>query len=189
MEITAAQRSQATDIARLIMTAMNRDCCRYFVGPSHTLDDFHRIMTSLVRAEHSQYSYRNTLAATGEDDKLCGICVSYDGGKLHSLRRAFIDAMWEQCRRDFRGMDDETSRGELYIDSLAVREEERGKGIATALLRATIAKAKSMGLPAVGLLVDQGNPRAEKLYRRLGFAFENEAVWGGHAMRHLQLKF
>jgi len=38
----------------------------------------------------------------------------------------------------------------------------------------------------VGLLVDQGNPKAEKLYQRLGFRYVGDAEWGGHAMRHLQ---
>ncbi|MCD7714435.1 MAG: GNAT family N-acetyltransferase [Prevotella sp.] len=188
MEITRAKRSQAAAVASLIMTAMSPDCCRYFAGPNRTLDDFHAVLTALVASDNSQYSFRNTLAATGDGGELLGICVSYDGAQLRTLRQPFIDLMREKCGRDLSKMDDETAPGELYIDSLAVKPEQRGKGIATMLLKATIKKAETMHLPAVGLLVDKGNPRAESLYKKLGFAYENDAVWGGHPMRHLQLK-
>ena len=41
MRIENARKEQAAQIARLIMLAMNHDCCQYFAGPDHTLDDFH----------------------------------------------------------------------------------------------------------------------------------------------------
>mgnify|MGYP000912830543 FL=1 len=75
--------------------------------------------------------------------------------------------------------------GELYIDSLCVDHDYRGQGIASALLQATIDKAKQFHLPTVGLLVDHGNPKAEHLYHRLGFIYANDARWGGHDMKHL----
>ena len=49
-----------------------------------------------------------------------------------------------------------------------------------------IEKGWEMGLPAVGLLVDKGNPKAERLYADMGFEYVNDAVWGGHSMKHLQ---
>ena len=104
MEIQAAQKHQSLSIARLIMQAMNYDCCRYFAGPDHTLDDFERVMTELVLSDNSQYSYLNTLVALDEDGGLCGACVSYDGARLHELRAAFIRAAKESFGRDFSGM-------------------------------------------------------------------------------------
>ena len=79
-----------------------------------------------------------------------------------------------------------TLEGELYIDSLAVPAAFRGKGIAKMLLKAVIEKGRELGLPAVGLLVDKGNPKAERLYADMGFEYVNDAVWGGHSMKHLQ---
>ena len=38
----------------------------------------------------------------------------------------------------------------------------------------------------VGLLVDKGNPKAERLYADMGFEYVNDAVWGGHSMKHLR---
>lgn len=185
MDISIAQPNQKRQIAKLIMTAMNYECCRYFTGERHTLAEFEDMMTALVARTDSQYSYLNTLVAT-DAGSLTGICVSYNGAFLHTLRRAFISETLQRFGRDFSAMDDETQPGELYIDSLCVETAYRGHGIASALIRATIDKAKSIGIPAVGLLVDQGNPKAEALYSRLGFTFINNASWGGHPMKHLQ---
>lgn len=188
MKIHDAKKEQAGEIASLIMTAMTDECCLFFVGEGQTLDDFHDTMTKLVEMENTQYSYTNTIVAEDEDGRVAGVCVSYDGEKLHDLRKAFINAAKADFRRDFSGMADETQAGELYIDSLAVLSCHRGHGIASALLRATIEKGRRMKLPAVGLLVDKGNPRAEKLYRSIGFEYVDDAEWGGHPMKHLQYK-
>ena len=83
-------------------------------------------------------------------------------------------------------MPDETGAGEFYIDSLAVKEAYRGRGIARMLLQQTIEKARQTGIPRAGLLVDKANPNAERLYKTLGFEYAGDAVWGGHAMKHLQ---
>ena len=64
IEIREATKAQASDIARLIMMAMTDDCCPHFCGVGHGLEDFLKMMTSLVEREDSQYSYRNTLVAT-----------------------------------------------------------------------------------------------------------------------------
>ncbi len=185
MDIVTALPTQARPIARLIMTAMTADCCQYYAGPSHTLADFEELMTALVARTDSQYSYRNTLVAMEHGD-VVGVCVCYDGGRLHALRQPFIDGMRQRMGRDLSDMADETQAGELYIDSLCVAEAFRGRGIASALLRAAIDRARREGFPAVGLLVDTANARAERLYTRLGFVYQNDATWGGHAMRHLQ---
>ena len=184
--ITTAESRQARRIAQLIMLAMDHACCQYFAGEKHTLTDFEDAMTRLVEAEESQYSYRNTLVAMTADGQLAGICVTYDGNELNRLRQAFIQEALRSFGRDFSGMDDETQAGELYVDSLAVDSRYRCRGIASALLRASIERARKFHFPAVGLLVDKGNPAAEYLYTRVGFEFINDTSWGGHPMKHLQ---
>ncbi len=185
IEIKKAVKSQAGEIARLIMVAMTDDCCRYFCGEGYGLSDFHQMMTMLVEQESSQYSYQNTIVAM-DGDKLVGISVSYDGGRLHELREAFIQAARKYIGKDHSAIDDETQAGELYLDSLAVLPDYRQQGIARRLLRATRERAASMKLPCVGLLVDKGNPAGEALYTSVGFRFVNDSLWGGHPMKHLQ---
>ena len=189
MNIIPASAEQAESIASLIMMAMNHECCQNFAGPQHTLADFHRMMTTLVRREDSQYSYRNAWVALDDkttDDKpvVAGVIVGYDGADLRRLREAFLQAAKKYLDQDFSGMDDETQAGEYYIDSLAVDTRYRHQGLATLLLRKLIDQ-KGRKQP-VGLLVDKGNPSAERLYRHLGFEYVNDTTWGGHEMRHLQ---
>ena len=186
IEIREATKNQAAEIASLIMMAMTDDCCQYFCGEGYGLEDFRRMMTALVEAEASQYSYKNTLVAM-DSDRVVGISVSYDGGCLHELRRAFIQAAKDYIGKDHSGMDDETQAGELYLDSLAVLPEYRRQGIAQRLLMATKKKADVMGLPCVGLLVDKGNPAGEALYASVDFRYVNDCQWGGHPMKHLTL--
>lgn len=184
MHISPAQKTDAPRIATLIMMAMNHECCQNFAGPNHSLEDFHSMMTELVEQDNSQYSYRNTLTARDDNNELAGIIVGYDGKDLHRLRIAFIEAAKKYFDRDYSGMDDETGEGEFYIDSLAVDERYRHQGIATQLLKAIV--EAHIDRQPVGLLVDKGNPNAEKLYRSLGFEYVEDTAWGGHEMRHLQ---
>ena len=185
--IRTARPDEAAAIATLIMEAMNHDCCQWFAGPDHTLEDFHRLMTELVRRTDSQYSYLHTqVAVVGQE--VVGVCVAYDGGRLHELRQAFIDGARQSFGMDHSGMDDETSTGEYYIDSLCVAAPYRKQGIASALIRAVVQKARSIGMPAVGLLVDNGNPSAEHLYTQIGFHYLDDNIWGGHPMRHLVIE-
>ena len=184
IKIQEAKREQSADIARLIMTAMTDDCCLHFCGDGYGLEDFRRMMAMLVQREDSQYSYRNTLVAM-DGQKVVGAAVSYNGGRLHELRRAFIEAAKNYVGKDHSGMDDETQAGELYLDSLAVLPEYRCRGIAKDLLLATMKRANQLRLPIVGLLVDKGNPEAEKLYTSVGFRYVDDIIWGGHSMKHL----
>lgn len=201
IKIEQAQKVQAAGITEFIMEAMNHECCQNFAGKHHTIDDFRKLMIHLVEMEDSQYSYRNTFVAmyypeevTGKSQGalphpiplLAGIIVMYDGGMLHQLRTRFVEAAKEAFGIDYSDIPDETKAGELYIDSLCVAKEFRGRGIATILLKASREEAKRRGIPFVGLLVDEGNPSAERLYHQIGFQYVDDNTWGGHAMKHLQ---
>ena len=186
ISIRGARPDEAARIADLIIMAMTEECCLHFCGPGHDIRDFRRVMTYLVSRSDTQYSYNNTLVATIEDN-IVGICVSYDGALLHLLRQPFIDAAQQEWGMDHSSIPDETQAGELYIDSLAVDPDYRGRGIASLLLRATIDKSRALGLPSTGLLVDLGNPKAEALYNKVGFQYAGTNSWGGHGMKHLVL--
>lgn len=186
IDIRQASREQALEIARMIMLAMTDDCCLNFCGEGYGLDDFYRMMTLLVEREDSQYSYKNTRVAL-DGDKVVGISVSYDGSRLHKLRRPFLELALELIGRDHSGMNDETQPGELYLDSLAVLPDYRRQGIARRLIRVTKERADQMGLPCLGLLVDKGNLAGEALYTSIGFRYVNDSHWGGHDMKHLVL--
>lgn len=203
--VRQAVREHAPAIAQLIMMAMTDECCLYFCGEGRGLPDFYRMMTQLVGSDEAQYSYRNTLVALASDTipdqtqphsrpcgrqqerRVVGIAVSYDGGRLHELRRPFIEAARTELGRDHSDMDDETKAGELYLDSLAVEPQYRRCGIARRLVEATKQKADQLGLPQVGLLVDADNAAGQAFYRTVGFRYAGDSSWGGHPMKHLVL--
>ena len=193
MKILHANPSHAADIARLIISAMTDDCCQFLVGPGHTLEDFHNTMLRLVLMDDSQYSWRNAFVAVDEEATegnveyapVAGAIVGYNGADLHRLRRRFQEEALRQLQMDYSQMDDETEAGEFYLDSLAIYPEYRRRGIARQLLQRASEHAASLNLPAA-LLVDKGNPNAERLYRSVGFEYCNDAMWGGHEMRHLR---
>ena len=149
MIIEKARPEHAPLIAKAVMMAVGEEICNDFAAPDHTLADVEKLFTTLAAMPDSQYSFNNTLvaidSATGE---VMGLCVAYDGGRLHTLRRRFFEQVREQLSRDMEGMADETDAGEFYLDTVATFPGHRGKGIATALINATIARADEANLPS-----------------------------------------
>lgn len=185
MIIEKARPDHAPLIAKAVMMAVGEEICEDFASPDHTLADVEKLFTTLAAMPDSQYSYNNTLVAidpaTGD---VMGLCVAYDGGKLHALRRRFFEQVREQLGRDMEGMADETDPDEFYLDTVATFPAHRGKGVATALINATIARADEAHLPAA-LLVEKNNTRAASLYHTLGFRYRDDRPFAGVVMSHL----
>lgn len=68
--------------------------------------------------------------------------------------------------------DDDPPR--LYIYDIRLEPASRGQGLGTRLLRWLEDRARSLGLPAIGLSVVRHNTGAIRLYERLGY--ESEVV-------------
>lgn len=187
MKIIPARKEDATLIATAIMMALGQELCESFTSESNTLDDVHRLFTRCADSDDSQYSWRNAYVAIHDDDKtVMGVIVAYDGARLYELRKRFLDEFEKMHGyRIDQYMTDETTPDEFYLDSLAVFPQFRGRGIAAKLIDAA---AKS-GFESTGkhaaLLVAKNNPKAEKLYRRLGFQADGERSFAGEPMYHM----
>ena len=66
-------------------------------------------------------------------------------------------------------LDHSTAPGEFYVDGIAVVKELRGKGIGTCLLGLLERTALKKKMHSISLEVIDTNPKAEALYKRLGF--------------------
>lgn len=63
---------------------------------------------------------------------------------------------------EYRGRD-------AFIDELYLREPYRGRGLGRQALEWLEQAARALGVRALHLEVERGNPRAQALYRRYGF--------------------
>jgi ribosomal protein S18 acetylase RimI-like enzyme len=75
----------------------------------------------------------------------------------------------------------EPNEGSIY--QLVTREELRGLGIGTRLIRAAEERIRARGLVVARLGVETDNPRARSLYERLGYAATGERPAAWEAMR------
>ncbi|MDO5447498.1 MAG: C-GCAxxG-C-C family (seleno)protein [Prevotellaceae bacterium] len=122
--------------------------------------------------EDTLYSWKNALMAE-DDGKVVGCVIFYDGTEYEERRRNTYKLLKDFMIGDILTQDAETQAGEYYIDSLAVVEEERHKGIGTLLLKSAIDHAKQTEIPAITLACDPENNSAKALYLSLGFKEAN----------------
>ena len=180
--IRPATPADASIIADALTMALGEETMKMYCGPNSR-----DILQELARREDTQYSYLNALVAEA-GGQLAGAIVGYDGARLHTLRRPTLRLIEERTGQCFGNVEDETAPGEYYLDSLGVLPAYRNHGIGGLLLAALRDKAFAEGHARAGLLVDEENPKAERLYRTLGFERVEARQLFGHRMWHLQAR-
>lgn len=188
ISIRPATPADAPCIARGIIMAVGEEIALSLAGSPERRPLIDRLFTELALMDDSQYSYLNSHMAVAADGTVAGIVVAYDGALLHELRRAFTAKAAEVLGLDIDPdkMHDETSPDEVYLDSLAVFPEFRGRGIARRLIACAADKAGTIGKP-LGLLCEPENRPAAALYTSLGFTNRGQRPFAGVMMNHMQL--
>lgn len=181
--IRQATPADAPLIAEGLVQAIGEHHCKELAGDKHSVKDVMDLFQQLATQENSQYSYLNSRIATDENGKALGVCISYDGAQLYELRKAFLDIAVTMFGLE-GPIQDETDSTEVYLDTLYVRPEARNRGVGRALIEDAFQKAKLIGKP-LGLLVDYGNDRAERLYLACGFMHIAPRNFFGTTMRHM----
>lgn len=183
MIIRKANISDSKDIAPILLLAME-DIIYNFIAKKEyaSAKDF---LQYFIEKENNQYSYENCFVAE-EDNEILGVVNLYDGGSLIQLRQPVIDHVRTHFNPDFNP-EEETESGEFYIDSLGVNPKHQGKGIGSKLLRFLIEEFVHKNNQTLGLLVEEENPSAKKLYLKLGFQPVGEKTLVGKKLEHLQL--
>jgi DNA-3-methyladenine glycosylase I len=181
INISPAKIEDASFIAWAVETAINDEelLCRYCGF------DFHFVLTQIAKCPTSQYGYPNALIAKTNDGKRVGAIIGYDGAQLATLRKSTFSIIHKHTNQT-PSLPDETQPGEFYIDSLAVVPEYQGQGIATSLIQALCLKAKKQGHDIVGLIAEERNEKALKLYQTIGFKMVGITIFFTHPMKHLQ---
>lgn len=143
-------------------------------------------LLNFVKIKNNQYSYQNCWVV--EDDmKIVAAINLYNGAQLIELRQPVIDYVRSNINEHFEP-EDETQAGEYYIDSLGVDPDQQGNGMGTKLLQFIIDEYVNKRKQTLGLLVDEENPHAKRLYLKLGFKSAGKKVLLGKHLEHLQIK-
>ncbi len=180
--IRKAEITDATAIAHLMVAAME-DLALQFVASSNRTDAL-SLFERFCSQTQNQYSFENTLVYL-IDDQVAGSITVYDGALIESLRQPFFDYIRANFHVQGFEMELESGAGELYIDTLSVNPAYQGKGIGKQLIVAALHWAKELGHQKVGLLVDQDNPNAKRLYESLGFVNVADKYLLGKRHEHL----
>jgi ribosomal protein S18 acetylase RimI-like enzyme len=144
-----------------------------------------QFMCYFTEKENNQYSWQNCWVVEEESTIVAAVNV-YDGAQLHALRQPDIDYLKTRLNRHVIP-EDETQPGENYIDSLGVNPGHRCKGIGTSLLQFLIEEFVTRRNHTLGLLVEEENLKAKKLYHKLGFQRSGRKTLLGKHLEHLQI--
>src|SRR5690606_3547723 len=185
MQIRKATPEDSKAIAYLLMLAME-DIAYAFIGEK-SYDKATQFLSAMAFEKATQYSYENCWVAENEDG-IIGLACLYNGGKLHELRKPVANYIKEHFERDFNP-EDETQQGEIYIDCVGVNPSQQGKGLGSKLFEFLIDHYVVQQKQTLGLLVDYDNPKAEKLYLKLGFKVVGEKTLVGKRLKHMQYVF
>ena len=133
-----------------------------------------------------RYGYPQTYVAD-IDGHIKGILVGYPHEKEAHIDDAFkpLQASFGMGPEEDFFTDQESYPGEWYLDTFAVAEDAQGQGIGTQLITSVMPLLAAAGEKVISLNVDQANPRAQKLYERLGFKKNGELMIGSHRYNHM----
>ena len=183
MVIRKATVEDSFEISEHLFLAME-EILYEFIGMKNA-NEAKRFLHYFIKKENNQYSYKNCFVAESERG-IEGSINIYDGAELDILRTPIIQYIKNHFKVDF-SPEKETQQGEYYIDSFGVDPKSQGRGIGTKMLQFVINKY-DCNQQTLGLLVDEDNPNAEKLYLNLGFKLVGTKVLTGKKMKHLQRK-
>ena len=93
MKIIPARPEDSHLIGESVVEAIGIEIAQNLAGENHTLEDVVNMFAMLAKRDDTQYSYTNTLVALDDRGNPVGVCVGYDGARLHELRLPFFEAV------------------------------------------------------------------------------------------------
>jgi len=182
IQLRKAQPQDIDSIAQLMLLAME-DVVYFFLGTQDQEQALSFLKQHIARSGN-QYSLENIIVAEEDSIILGQICI-YEGKLLEALRQPILDYLATTYGKNLL-LEQETQSGETYIDTIAVADTARGRGIGNMLLLYAIDLFVKQRGETLGLLVDKKNPNAKRLYLKVGFQLVDTKVIFGKEMDHLQ---
>lgn len=182
IQIRKAQPQDIDSIAELMFLAME-EIVYFFLGTDNKEEGI-SFLQQHIAAHGNQYSLENIIVAEENQVILGQICI-YEGRLLQTLRKPILDYLATTYGKEVL-LEQETQSGETYIDTIAVADTARGRGIGNMLLLYAIDLFVNQRGEVLGLLVDKENPNAKRLYLKVGFQIKETKTIFGKEMDHLQ---
>uniref|UniRef100_UPI004048A3D1 GNAT family N-acetyltransferase n=1 Tax=Aliarcobacter sp. TaxID=2321116 RepID=UPI004048A3D1 len=163
--INQAKKQNDINLAILIHNAIH-DIANTLTGENEK-DKILETLNLYISMDINRLSYNNIWIYEIENE-IAGLIVAYGSNKVKELDGAILEHL--KMKNIFlETFDKECFEDEFYIDTVSVFEKFQGRGIAKELFAFIERKAKEEGFEKISLLVDFENPKALKLYEKIGF--------------------
>ncbi|KRM98803.1 GNAT family N-acetyltransferase [Loigolactobacillus rennini] len=153
-----------------------------------TQQNLFKVLIKAFQTEDYRYSYRHGIVDE-QQGRIVGIAFGYPESAEAHIDDALTPLLPEMGvstdERLFK--EKEAYPGEWYLDTLSVAPDCQHQGIGQNLLAALPAIAQTAKLNKIGLNVDVANPKAQRLYTKMGYQEVGRVQLAGHEYKHLQL--
>jgi ribosomal protein S18 acetylase RimI-like enzyme len=183
MIIRPALKKDALTVASLIHMAIG-DLAEKFTGAQNQTEAVERLAILFTYDENRfshQYAY-----VIEEEHTVVAVASAYSEGIIDALTVTTLalskSLTWHistDCLQRLQE-DKEAPKGTFYIDHIAVHPKTRGKGYASLLISTLENKAIQSHHDKTSLLVDVDNPKAKKIYEKLGYIPTETVNANGH---------
>jgi len=139
-----------------------------------------QIIVHNLAEDRDHHTFRDAVVAqTGQ--KIIGMSLSYPSHfhRISSGMRKFLPA---DRLKHVENIFNSGVGNSLYLDTLCVDQDFRGKGIGSKLISLVQQKACKQGINALSLIVLADNTRAQKLYKRHGFEIVHHIEMESHEL-------
>lgn len=184
MVIRNAKKEDVRELCDLILYAIE-DLAHLYAA---TEDDgeTRKTMEDFIRMEHSRFSYQNCIIAE-EAEKILGAVLCYGADRMEELDRPMLELV-KKGGRETEPYPRECTGKKFYVDSIAVYETSRGKGVGSALIHAAEERGQALGYDTISLIVDEKKEKTKQLYERLGFQQTGNVELMGHRYHTMDKK-
>jgi len=194
VEVRRARPEDAPHIARLILLSGEQ------LLPALFGSGISKAMDELAAGRGTLFSHEHAWMAEQEGN-VRGMLLGYTGAVKKAQDPLTGFALFRLLRLDMlrrlgpllkmQSTIGRIAGDEYYISSVAVAPDHRGRGIGARLIAQARTEAGRSGSRSIVLDVETDNPRAQRLYERLGFRVVSETapvVLGSHAftMRRME---
>ncbi|MGE7781818.1 GNAT family N-acetyltransferase [Peribacillus sp. NPDC097264] len=166
MTIRRATKEDAEKAAILIRFAI-KEIAETLTGETKE-EKILAVLGDFFRSRGNRMSYENTLVYE-QDGQVAGLIIAYHGKDAVALDEPIAERLRRKKNDPSINIDKEAEMEDFYLDTISVDPDFRGKGIGTSLIHQMEAFGVEKGYPSISLIVEDVNPDAGRLYKRLGY--------------------